>query len=169
MKIIDEKGKIFGRINIIDLLVLLIVFIAAAGVAWKFALSPLINEVADNKAQMITTIRIKGASDYMIEQLKNSSPVGKKLVSGTEYLPDTNVEAIEFRDYETQVTTADGRIVIATDETRQDIYITLSSYVTKGSLILKIGNQEIRVGRTMTFKVDDFETYANIIGVEVLE
>ena len=169
MKLIDEKGKIFGKINIVDLLVLLIIAIVAVGGAWKFVFSPMINEVVDNKVEMITTIKIRGASDFMFEQLQNSSPVGKQLVSGTEYLANTNVESIEFRDYETPVTTSDGRIVMATDSTRKDIYITLSSYVTKGSLILKIGNQEIRVGRTMTFKVNDFETYANIISVEVLD
>ena len=35
MKFIDEKGRLFGKINLIDLLVILLVVAAAAAVIWK--------------------------------------------------------------------------------------------------------------------------------------
>jgi hypothetical protein len=38
MKIIDEKGKLFGFINIIDLAVLLVILLVIAGVIVKFVL-----------------------------------------------------------------------------------------------------------------------------------
>ena len=168
MSIIDKKGRLFGKVNIVDLLVILAVLFIGVGLVWnKFGAK--ISGEESKRVKMTTQLRIKGASDFMFELLQNESPVGKQLVSGTEYLKDTNVEAIRFENYTTQVVTDDGRIILAEDPTRQDIYITVTSYVQKGSLINKIGNQEVRVGRTMTFKVDNFETYANIIDVEFEE
>lgn len=165
MSIIDKKGRLFGKLNIVDLLVILAIIFVGVGFVWnKFGTK--ISGEESNRVKMTTYLRIKGASDFMFEVLQNESPVGKQLVSGTEYLKDTNVEDIRFENFKTQVITDDGRIILAEDPTRQDIYITVTSYVQKGSLINKIGNQEIRVGRTMTFKVDNFETYANIINVE---
>ena len=35
MKIIDEKGRLFGKINLIDLLVIVLVVAVVAAVGWK--------------------------------------------------------------------------------------------------------------------------------------
>ena len=35
MKVVDEKGKLFGILNIIDLLVILLLIVALALVGWK--------------------------------------------------------------------------------------------------------------------------------------
>ena len=35
MKIIDEKGRLFGKINLIDLLVLVLVVAVVLAVGWK--------------------------------------------------------------------------------------------------------------------------------------
>ena len=37
MKLIDKKGRLFGKVNIIDLLVVLLVLAAVAAVCWKVA------------------------------------------------------------------------------------------------------------------------------------
>ena len=37
MKIVDEKGRLFGKVNLIDLLVLLLVIAAAAALIWTTA------------------------------------------------------------------------------------------------------------------------------------
>ena len=35
MKLIDEKGRLFGKINLIDLLVVILIVAVIAAVAWK--------------------------------------------------------------------------------------------------------------------------------------
>ena len=35
MKLIDEKGRLFGKINLIDLLVMLLIVAVLAAVVWK--------------------------------------------------------------------------------------------------------------------------------------
>ena len=35
MKLVDERGKLFGKLNIIDLLVILLLIVAVALIGWK--------------------------------------------------------------------------------------------------------------------------------------
>ena len=63
------------------------------------------------------------------------------------------------------MTTADGRIVDALDSTKKDILIVTKSKVAKGTATPKIGNQDVRVGRTFTLKTQTFETIGNIESV----
>ncbi|NLM60645.1 MAG: DUF4330 family protein, partial [Clostridiales bacterium] len=35
MKLVNEKGKLFGLINLVDLLVLLFILLVAGGIVWK--------------------------------------------------------------------------------------------------------------------------------------
>ena len=62
--------------------------------------------------------------------------------------------------------TADGEIVDATDPTKKDIVVVLTAKVAKDTPVPKIGNQEVRTGRTLTFKTNDFETIGNIESVK---
>ena len=39
MKLIDEKGRLFGKINLIDLLVVLLIVAVLAAVVWKLGRS----------------------------------------------------------------------------------------------------------------------------------
>ena len=47
MKIIDEKGRLFGKLNLIDLLVIVLLIAAVAAVAWKLVGKKAAETVAD--------------------------------------------------------------------------------------------------------------------------
>ena len=47
MKIIDEKGRLFGKLNLIDLLVIILLIAAVAAVAWKLVGKKAAAAVAD--------------------------------------------------------------------------------------------------------------------------
>ena len=68
MKIINEKGKLFGIINLVDLVCLLLVLLVAAGVGWKL-LGPKVEEAVAPTTTMTSTFRIRGAYDYTLKFL----------------------------------------------------------------------------------------------------
>ena len=165
MKVIDEKGRIFGLVNLVDLLVLLIVILIAAAVCWKL-FAPAVTDAVAKQVTMTTQLRIRGASQAMKSAIEGkSNPVGKQLVAGNDYVPGTNVLSVKVEPYVLQVTTADGRVVNAVDSSKCDIIVIVQSSVAEGTAVPKISNQEVRIGRTMTFKTNDFEAYANIESV----
>lgn len=165
MKIIDEKGRIFGLVNPVDLLVIAAVALIGAAICWKL-FSPTVSDAISRQVTMTTQARIRGASESIISALQGqSNPVGKQLVAGNDYVPDTEVVSFNVEPYVIQATTADGKIVDATDPSKYDVVVVIRSKVAENTPVPKISSQEIRVGRTMTFKTNDFEAYALIESV----
>ena len=146
MKIINEKGKLFGLINIVDLLVLIAAVAVAAGVGYKL-FAPQIKESVQPQVELTAIVRVRGATPFLVTEVERNSQVGKQLVSGNSYVNGT-IEDMKIEDYAQQVTTADGRIVTATPS---------------------IGTQEVRAGRTFIVKTNDFETSGNIDSVDIAD
>ena len=167
MKLINEKGKLFGLINIVDLLVLVAAVAVVAGVGYKL-FAPKIAEVASPQVGMTTVIRVRGATPFLVSEVERNSQVGKKLVSGNAYM-DATIESMTIEDYVQQVTTADGRIVDALDSTKRDLVFTIKTTVPKDTPAPKIGTQEVRAGRTFILKTNDFETTGNIDSVDIAD
>ena len=109
MKIINEKGKLFGLINIVDLLVLIAAVAVAAGVGYKL-FAPQIKESVQPQVELTAIVRVRGATPFLVTEVERNSQVGKQLVSGNSYV-NGSIEDMKIEDYAQQVTTADGRIV----------------------------------------------------------
>ena len=119
MKIINEKGKLFGLINIVDLLVLVAAIAVVAGVGYKL-FAPQIKESVQPQVELTAVVRVRGATPFLVAEVERNSQVGKQLVSGNSYVNGT-IEDMKIEDYAQQVTTADGRIVTAVDPTRRTL------------------------------------------------
>lgn len=165
MKLVNEKGKLFGMINLVDLLVLLAIIAVLGGVGWKL-LAPKVTEAVSPQVTMTTTLRIRGVTPFLLSEVTrtDNDQTGKQLVSGNSYV-DATIESITVEDYIQQVTTSDGRIVNALDPSKKDIVIIVKSQVAKNTPTPKIGTQEVRAGRTFIVKTNNFETTANIDSV----
>lgn len=81
MKIINEKGKLFGLINIVDLLVLIAAVAVAAGVGYKL-FAPQIKESVQPQVELTAIVRVRGATPFLVTEVERNSQVGKQLVSG---------------------------------------------------------------------------------------
>ena len=152
MKIINEKGKLFGIINVVDLLVLVAAIAVVAGVGYKL-FAKQIKEVASPQVSLTMTVRVRGATPFLVNEVQRNSQVGD----------------MKIDDYNQQVTTADGRIVTATDPEKKDLVFTITTKVSKGTPAPAIGTQEVRAGRTFIVKTNDFETTGNIDSVDIAD
>ena len=150
MKIINEKGKLFGIINVVDFLVLLAAIAVIGGLGWKL-LGPKVVEAVSPTVTLTSQMRVRGVSPVVYNDLQEHTQVGKHLVSD-----------MWLDDYEIQIQCADGRIVNAVDPVKKDVVFMIESQVAEGTPAPKIGTQEVRMGRTFILKTNDFETTANI-------
>lgn len=150
MKLINDKGKLFGIINVVDLLVLLAVVLVVGGVGWRI-LGPKIAEVAAPTTKITVTSRVRGAYPRQLEEML-SHDVPSKLVSGNSYIDGADLVKIDSEPYVVQLPTDDGRLVNAVDPTRIDIIFTVEATVPQGGAVTKIGTQEMRAGRDFTVK-----------------
>ena len=167
MKIINEKGKLFGVINVVDLLVLLAVIAVVIGVGYKL-FAPQIADATATQVPMTVTVRVRGATPFLVEEVQRNSQVGKQIVSGNSYT-NAVITDMQIEDYVQQVTTADGSIVNALDPSKKDLVFTIETTVPEGTASPTIGTQEVRAGRTFIVKTNDFETTGNIDMVDIAD
>ena len=52
MKVLDEKGKLFGKINLIDLIVIVVLVLILVAVGWKLAGSRIADAIESNAPVM---------------------------------------------------------------------------------------------------------------------
>lgn len=165
MKLINEKGKLFGIINPVDLIILLAVLAVIGAIGMQLFGQKITDAVApqvDLTAEMV----IVGTPPRLIDEIFRQDLVGQRLIAGNEYMNATIVDVWE-EDYVMQAIRSDGVIVDATDPSKKDIVIKVATKVPKGTPSPKIGNQEVRAGRTYIIKTQTFESYGTIRYVEI--
>ena len=165
MKIINEKGKLFGLINIVDLIVLLLV-IAVIGVVATKLLGNRVTEAVSQKVDCYAQVRVIGAHPSLVEEVQRQNLAGQRMVAGGAYV-DGTVEDVWIEDYRVQVQTDDGRIVTATDPDKKDIIFVIKFPVAPDTPNPKLGSQEVRAGRTLIVKTQTFEITGTIRYVEI--
>lgn len=149
MKIIDSKGKIFGLINYLDLIVLLIVILLAG----KFLVldndekaKELLQSQANN--EILVTYSIEGIKDVSVNSVKEGDifrDVETKNVLG-------EVVKTEVSDAKMQTTDSDGNVIYSTIPDRYDMMLTLKCKGKETENSIKVSTVDIQVGRKMLFE-----------------
>ncbi|MDR0670687.1 MAG: DUF4330 domain-containing protein [Oscillospiraceae bacterium] len=145
MKLINEKGKLFGLINVVDLLVLLAVLLAVGGIAWRL-FGHRVGELTAATTTMTYTVRVRGVHSRLETEIKKNLEYDNRVIAGNDFVADTRVTDVSFEPYMQQNTAADGQLVNAEDPVRLDVLFTVEATVPKNTPIIKVGTQEIRVG-----------------------
>lgn len=167
MKIVNEKGKLFGIINIVDLLILIVVLAAVAGIATQI-FGHKVQEAVSPQVDCIAEVTVIGTPPRILREIEREDLTGERLVAGNEYL-DATVEEVIVEDYVVQAVTADGRIVDATDPSKKDVTFRIKTKVSRGTPSPKIGSQELRTGKTFIVKTQTFECSGTIRYVQIDE
>lgn len=155
MKLVNERGKLFGIINLVDFVLLLAIVLAIAAVGYKTLNKPIGALVAEPQEATIT-LRVRGAMPYLVSEILKDATEGTQLVSGSDFVDATVVNSAAV-PYVYSTVLPDGRGVEVTDPTKQDVLITIKAKGYEKDPILKIGSQEVRIGRGYTFKTNRLE------------
>lgn len=158
MKLINEKGKLFGIINIVDLLALLLVLFVAFVVGWKLFGDSIAETAAKNRLeaerdQMLAS-RIKVTYTVRIPQLTEEYAEASKAFGFPQQLAINEgiIVGAYITDVRTEPTIAvnnNGGAFIGSGLV--DLVFTVEALVPPDSFIL-VGNQEVRVGKAYVLK-----------------
>ena len=148
----DEKGRLFGKISIIDIVVILAVIVFAAGFLY--------NRTAQDIRQIIaadTPIYVTFVVESVRELSFNAVSDGDVFFRQHERVPLGNVvEVTRGQAYDIIVLT-DGSAVYAPMDNRYNMYITLlgTGSITDAGFFLN-GTQQMSVGGGMTIQSNRF-------------
>lgn len=164
MKLVNERGKLFGIINLVDLVLLLVIILGGLAVGYKMFNKP-IQQMVSTEVPVTVVMRVRGAMPYLSDEMTAEIKAGDRLVSGNGF-DNAEVVSIEAIPYVYTDFSSDGMAVEITDPLKKDILITVKSVGNPDAAIYKIGTQEVRTGRGFIFKTNRFEINTTIESVE---
>ena len=128
MKLTNEKGKLFGIINPVDLACILLILLVVGGVGWKLlggTVEKVLTEEPAETTTMLTTVRIRAVNPYALGWLAENDLAGEQLIAGADYVPDAHVVSVSYEPYTVQTTNDEGEIIDSVDPVRKDVLVVL--------------------------------------------
>ena len=166
MKIVDEKGRLFGKLNLIDLLVILVLVFIVVAVVWKVA-AP--KEEAAVQGEALTVRYEVLCTEVDPETCQSAQKcVGSQLLSN-EGLHDGHITDCEIEPCMEMVSTPDG-VMSVENPNLHNLRFTIEVHPSVVRNSYSVGKQELRIGNVHTVKSTSLEIReGTITSMEVLE
>jgi hypothetical protein len=161
MKLINEKGKFFGIINVFDLAVILLLVLVVAFGGYRFYQNRAA-EASVEKTDIFVTIKCPMVTDTVINAVKS----GDRFLTGVNYVNGTVTEVTSEKAYDT-VERADGTYAWSEHPVLKDMYVTVKMHEDPANPILKLGTQEIRVGKAIFMKTQRIEVLGTVYDIQI--
>jgi hypothetical protein len=164
MSIIDEKGKMFGKLNIIDLLVILLAVVLIAFVGFKLIGKGGGGSAAGTSALITYTVEVRGVEPEVYKSICDFVNLDQnkkdQLVSDAKLVSDAyviNVTSTPYISYAEDALKAGG-----SNDNRLTLVFTIQAKVADTNAN-KVGSQEVRIGNTHILKTAHIELDTGVI------
>lgn len=163
MKLIDERGRLFGKINLIDLAVVLVIVLAIAGVALK---KTTVDSIRSSGASIEYTMKIKKVRSGTLEGIES---YGKGAVSEAETGKALGtITKTSNEPAETYVVKDNGEYSKTTIEGKYDVYVTIKvSGNESPDGIYTASGKQLFVGDTVALQIGDVQTTGEIQNINI--
>lgn len=160
MAFIDERGRLFGRFNTVNVAVVAVVILAVALGAYKL--------LAVRKAGLIETSEI--LITFEIADVRQPSvdvvKIGDAVAGFESQVPLGSVADKRAEPHREPVATSDGRILMADVPGHFDLYIVVRARAIVGPNAIVVSNREIKIGTELPLTGRLFRYTTTIVGIE---
>ena len=167
-KFIDDKGRLFGKVNLIDLLVVLLVVAVAAAAVIKITGSRVPGEVVSAESDMkeITfTVLCRMVHNDIADNVMEVVG-GEQLMSNGELVESCFVTDVQRGIFYESYVTPEGVPAKAESEEYCDLHFTVSGQAPYYGNSFHVGSQEVRVGKSHIFKTVSVELNGTVVDLE---
>lgn len=148
MKIIDKNGRLFGKLNLIDLAVIVIVVVVVAALGMKLFGNDAVDAVTSPDVTITYEVVCEDVPQAVADYCQDN--VGEQLLSSGKLL-NAYVTGCNA------VTNADGSV---------DLYFTMEGTCSFSGYTYSLGSQEVRVGMEHLVKTTSIECEGIICALE---
>lgn len=164
VRFLDEKGRVFGKINIVDLLIVLVLIAAAAWFAYAKFGRDLQEEIAAREVPVRYTIIVRTILPTTADALKKGGQVYEfKTGAAIGTIKEVKTEASDVWTLQ-----EDGRWLVAKYEGRLDAYVTIEATARDGERAVTVNGVEARVGTSIGIATKWAQVNGNIMTLELL-
>ena len=160
MKIIDKKGRLFGLINIVDLLIIVLLLALVAVGVNRFGNKAAVGEATTKKG--VITAEIKDVRDVTAKNVKVGDPL-YDYDKGTLIGKIITAEVEPYKDK----TEYQGKFFNAEVPDKYRVIVTIDADVKETQDFYQVGTEQIRIGAEMRIKNKSITSFMTILGIEV--
>jgi hypothetical protein len=139
MIVLDENGKLFGKINLFDFVVIVLICILLV-----FGISKIVQRYFVKKSFDQYVIKLKAPN--LEELVANSIKKGNLIVTPTGSKFGEIITDPVIKQTEVYAVTSEGIIVPRTQPKLKDVYFSILVSVPEGAKTINYGNQTFKVG-----------------------
>ncbi len=159
---LDEKGRLWGKVNIFDLAILLVIIILVVGYLYQ--------DRAASVDPEGKTVVVKVVCPNVYPGVENNLQVGDTLVAGGSFTT-ARITEMETRAANWVTTNSEGMMVLTQNPFRKDIFLTLEGNSSQISpMEIGFAGQKVRAGlEDFYVKTQKTELQATVISVEIMQ
>ncbi len=155
-RFLDERGRIFGKVNVVDVLVLLVIIAVVIFAVVRFT------GASSETVPLKVTYRVEEVRQATVDAIQKSVPVnGTVRDEGGTVLG--KVDRIDARPTEVEYLTPEGELKAFDSPIFNDVHIIVRGEGSKSGETWRIGSVPIRVGRKVTLIGSGFEVQSIIL------
>ena len=156
----NRDGKIKGKFNIIDVLVIILVIVAIAGIVIRF--SSKITDSVKSDATFVYTVKVSSVRNYTIDALQKKGKVTNKKSD----MDVGEIIDVVIAPSETQSERADGKIVYSEQPDRYDATVTIKAHGQEASnSYITADSDDLSVGRVIDIYTKYVHTSGKVMSV----
>lgn len=160
---IDKKGRFFGKINVIDLLVIVIVVCIFGALIYKLFGPNADGSLEQEQQNGIVYATFKVTS--VMAESANFVEAGDRLVISDE-LTDVEIVDVSFEDTKEVGFTENGELVVGDNPLYVDGYIQVKAKGTKTNEGIKIQGNYIRVNSNFELVTEHFSAGSKVVDIQ---
>lgn len=167
MRFLDEKGRVFGKISIIDLVIVLVVVIAGGWFAYAKFGRDLQQEVAAREQPVEFTVVVNAIRPTTVDAIKK----GGKVFEFKTGVGVGTIKEVKSEPADTDIWTIneDGRWLRTKAPDRLYAYVTVTAIARVGENVITVNGVEVRVGTSIGLQSKWAVFTGYIMTVELLE
>ena len=157
---IDKNGKVFGKINIVDLIVLVVIIAAVA----MFAVSKFNNSkdvVVDNEKTIYMSFYAEEISDFVADKIE----IGAKVFDEDNKHVLGEVVKVETQPSVIYSVNSEGNSVLTTKENYNSVIVTAKVDGTLSDYGLVLNDFKYGVGHSMTLRAGYAKMYMRVYDI----
>ncbi|HHU23449.1 MAG TPA: DUF4330 family protein [Clostridiales bacterium] len=160
----NNKGKLFGKLNIIDAVIIAIIILLLAFFAYRF-IQGRNADYGNNSVPVAITFYHEEAPNYVVERLKIGNPV----IDANGRINLGTISGFETGDSISFAETSDGEIKTTHKEGYCSLLLTSHAQGYLGPHGVTIGGTLYGVGHTMVIYAGDAKLYLTISDIQPVE
>ncbi len=162
MKIIDEKGRLFKLINIVDLLVIIAIILVIGGVFYALSNSGAITVAP--KEYYVATVKCKQVTQSVADNLNYDDQIvyNNTFVNG-------HVLSNEVVSAQIEMLNSDNQLILVDHPELLDMTVDIVIEVDQGAKFVLLGKYQVNIGKELVVKTARVEVEGIVTDLQVYQ